>query len=308
MRVVLITGASTGIGLATALELLKRGDFVILTARRESLNRLARADFLKKYPKHWIRPLDVRDPNERLELLQMIEMEFGRLDVLINNAAVVYRAPIEFAYDFECQEQMNVNFHAPLELIKGSLPLLRKSNRGHIVNVSSAAGFMAVPTMGLYAASKHALEAASEALYYELSEWNIKITLIEPGFISSDSYLKARMSLALDRGFHPQARKYSMQTNMITCLIDRATRLTNASNEDVARKIMHCLKQRNPPLRSLVTLDAKVFHFLRRFLPGRVYDFLLKKCLELIRAEVENSLNRPRPEYSGREAHSQRPP
>lgn len=299
MKVALVTGASTGIGLATAHELLKRGYFTVLTARKESLNRFAGVDFLRKYPSYWARPLDVRDGQERHELIHMIEKEFGRLDVLVNNAAVIYRAPVEFAYDFECKEQMNVNFHSPLELIKCSLPLLRKTGGGHIINVSSAAGFLAVPTMGLYAASKHALEAASEALYHELREWNIRVSLIEPGFISSDSYLKARLSLALDRGHLPHSQIYSMQNNMITCLIDRATRLTNASNDDVALEIYKLISAKNPPLRKLVTLDAKVFAFLKKFLPGRFYDRLLAMCLDSIRRQVALSLTHTQGQSAG---------
>ncbi len=299
MKVALVTGASTGIGLATAHELLKRGHFVVLTARKESLNRLTSVDFLKKFPRHWVRPLDVREGPERVELAHMIEKEFGRLDILVNNAAVIYRAPVEFAYDFEVKEQMNVNFHSPLELIKCALPLMRRAGGGHIINVSSAAGFLAVPTMGLYAASKHALEAASEALYHELAEWKIHVSLVEPGFISSDSYLKARLSLALDRGHLPHTANYSLQNNMITCLIDRATRLTNASNEDVAIQIAKITELSSPPLRRLVTLDAKVFSFLKKFLPGTLYDRLLSLCLNSIRRQVEASLTQTPERYVG---------
>lgn len=290
MKVVLITGASTGIGLATSEELLKRGYFVVLTARKESLHRLASVDFLKRYSRHWVLPLDVREAAERQELIQAIQTELGRLDILINNAAVIYRAPVEMAFDFECKEQMNVNFHAPLELIKTALPLMRKAGGGNIVNVSSEAGFLAVPTMGLYAASKHALEAASEAMYHELREWNIHVTVIEPGFIASDSYQKARLSLALDRGTNPNTEAYNLQNNMITCLVDRATRLTNASNQDVALQIARVLEMHDPPLHRIVTLDAKVFAFLKRFLPGRLYDRLVQFCLSSLRREVRSAL------------------
>ena len=289
MRVALVTGASTGIGLATAQRMLEDGYFVVLSARKESLARLAGVEFLKKHRHHWVRPMDVREPNDRHSLINQIEKDLGRLDILINNAAVVYRAPVESAYDFECKEQMLVNFHAPLELIKSCLPLMRKNKSGHIINVSSAAGFLAVPTMGLYAASKHALEAASEALFHELAPWNIKITLIEPGFISSDSYKKARLSLAMDRGTHPYASDYALQTNVITSLIDRATAITNSSPADVAKAISRAAGMKRPPLRQLVTLDAKVFSYLKRFLPGRVYDWLMRHCLKsLTQTQAQN--------------------
>jgi short-subunit dehydrogenase len=274
--------------LATAQKLLEEGFFVILTARAESLSRLAGAEFLKKYSHHWIRPLDVRDSQDRHKIINQIEKELGRLDILINNAAVIYRAPIEFTYEFECKEQMLVNFHAPLELIKLALPLMRRHSAARIINVSSAAGFLAVPTMGLYAASKHALEAASEALYHELTPWDIKVTLIEPGFISSDSYKRARLSLAMDR-WQPRGGDYALQSNMITSLIDQATGMTSASPEDVADMIAKVVAMKNPPLRALVTLDAKLLSFLKRCLPGRLYDRLLHYCLESIRKQVQAS-------------------
>lgn len=294
-RVVLITGASTGIGLATAKKLLEDGYFVVLSARPESLVRLAGAEFLRKNPHHWVRPLDVRDAHERNTLINQIEKDLGRLDILINNAAVVYRAPLEFTYDFECKEQMLVNFHAPLELIKAALPLMRKRPGAHIVNVSSAAGFLAVPTMGLYAASKHALEAASEALYHELAPWKMKVTLIEPGFISSDSYKKARLSLAMDRHHPAAAGDYAIQSNLITSLIDQATGMTSASPEDVAQMISHTLAMKNPPLRRLVTIDAKLLSFLKRFLPGRIYVWLVQHCLDSIRRQIQSVNQRPVP-------------
>lgn len=294
-KVVLVTGASTGIGLATAQQLLKDGYFVILSARPESLSRLAGAEFLRKYPDHWVRPLDVRDAHERHTIINQIEKELGRLDILINNAAVIYRAPIEFTYDFECKEQMLVNFHAPLELIKCALPLMRRHSSGHIINVSSAAGFLAVPTMGLYAASKHALEAASEALYHELAPWKIKVTLIEPGFISSDSYKRARLSLAMDRSKPASASDYAIQSNMITSLIDQATGMTSASPDDVARVIARVAGMKNPPLRELVTIDAKLLSFLKRFLPGRTYNWLVQHCLESIRRQLKAVTQTPAP-------------
>ncbi len=295
MKVILITGASTGIGLATAEQLLSDGNFVILTARKESLGRLSGTEFLRKYPNHWVRPLDVRDSTERQRLMNDIERDLSKLDVLINNAAVIYRAPIECAYDFECREQMLVNFHAPLELIKAAVGLMRKTGGGHIINVSSAAGFLAIPTMGLYAASKHALEAASEALYHELKDQGIKVTLIEPGFISSDSYLKARLSLALDRGNNTNAQSYTSLSNTITCLIDRASRWTHATPEMVAVTIKKVIAMKRPPLRKPVTLDAKVFALLKRFLPGRLYDGLIEYCLKCIHKQLTNANQKPAP-------------
>ncbi len=297
MKVALITGASTGIGLATARRLLEDGVFVILTARQESLSRFVGAEFLKSHFHHWIRPLDVREAADRRGLMEEIERDLGRLDILINTAAVVYRSPIEMAYEFECKEQMLVNFHSPLELIKAALPLLRKSGGGHIINVSSAAGFLSVPTMGLYAASKHALEAASESLYFELAPWNIQVSLVEPGFISSDAYRRARLSLAMDRAQHPCAAEYLAQSNLVAVLIDRASALTAADSDHVALAVCGLIKRKRPPLRTTVTLDARAMSFLKRMLPETLFNQLIARCLASLRSRMSTLADPARGSY-----------
>ena len=286
-RVALITGASTGIGLATAKHLIESGYFVILTARRSSLGRLEALPFLKDKSTHWLRPFDVRSGIERKDLVAEVDRELGRLDALINNAGVVYRTPIEYAYEFESKEQMLVNFHAPVEMIKACLPLMRKSGGSRIINVSSAAGFFAVPTMGLYAASKHALEGASEALHYELRPWNIHVTLIEPGFVASEAYLNCRLGLAFDRHASATENQYRMQTRVISSLVDRAIRYTTSSPEAVAKAIGRTLVSRRPPLRKPVTLDAQLFLFLKKFMPEYLFECLIEACLKRIQSGIE---------------------
>lgn len=285
-KVAVITGASTGIGLATAELLLERGFFVILTARSTSLHRFEKVEFLKSYPDaHWVRPLDVTRPLDRRTLVDEIDKKLGRLDVLINNAGVIYRTPLEYAYEFESKDQMMVNFHAPLELTKISLPLMRKQGGGRIINISSAAGFFSVPTMGLYAASKHALEGASEALCHELRPWNIKVTIIQPGFVTSEAYESTRLGLALETGKKGSAQAYDSQSRTISALVANAVKLSTATPKDVAEAIHQVIVMHKPPLRHKVTLDAQVFGFLKKFLPERTFERLVAYCLDKLSAQ-----------------------
>ena len=140
-KVALVTGASTGIGLSTVQKLIESGVFVVATARASSLPRFDRIEFLRDSSTHWIRALDVTDGAERRTVIEEIDQKLGRLDILVNNAGVIYRTPLEYAYEFECKDQMLVNFHAPLEMVKLVLPAMRRNGGGHIVNISSAAGF-----------------------------------------------------------------------------------------------------------------------------------------------------------------------
>jgi NAD(P)-dependent dehydrogenase (short-subunit alcohol dehydrogenase family) len=282
-----VTGASIGIGRATAEHLLRAGFFVVLTARDSSLSRFSQMDFLCDPSRYWIRPLDVTNAAQRRVLIEEITQKLGRLDVLVNNAGVTLRTPIEYAYEFEAEEQMRVNFHAPLELIKLCLPLMRRQGGGHIINVSSAAGFFAVPTMGLYAASKHALEGASEALFHELHPWNIHVTIIQPGFVTSEAFEKTRLGLALETKRRETAPTYDSQARVISSLVENALKLSTSTPEDVAKAIVRVAQMTKPPLRRQVTLDAQVFRFLRRFLPDSIFEWLISFCLTRIGRQTD---------------------
>lgn len=128
------------------------------------------------------------------------EARWGGVDVLVNNAGVAYRAVVEHVTEEDRLRQFGVNFLGPMEMVRLCLPSMRKKRAGRIINVSSVSGMMAMPTMGVYCASKFALEGASEALWYEVKPWNIRVTLVQPGFINSDSFQNTRTTPKSRRG------------------------------------------------------------------------------------------------------------
>ena len=138
-----------------------------------------------------LRPLDITSADMRGELIANIEAQYGGVDILINNAGFTFRAVVEDVSEEDRLQQMNTNFRSPMELIRLCLPNMRQKRQGKIINISSVGGQMAMPTMAVYSASKHALEGATESLWYELKPWNIKVTLVQPGFINSKGFEKA---------------------------------------------------------------------------------------------------------------------
>ena len=185
--VVLVTGASTGLGLALSRILVDQPERLILTAREHSLERFAAAGITES-ERVRLRPLDVLDHDQQSAVVEEARRDWGGVDVLINNAGVAYRSVVEHIDDEERLRQMDVNFLSPIELARKVLPDMRAKRRGRILNVSSVSGMMAMPTMAAYSASKWALEGATEALWYEVRPWNVHVTLIEPGFIHSPSF------------------------------------------------------------------------------------------------------------------------
>lgn len=277
-RVVLITGASTGIGLAIARLLLPTQMRLVLTARASSLGRFAEAG-IHESERVLLRALDVTDCHQGHALVAEVVARFGGVDVLINNAGILFRAVMEHLCDSHEKEQFATNYLGPLNLIRSVLPGMRARRNGRIINLSSVGGMMAMPTMGGYSASKFALEGASEALWYELRPWGIKVTLIEPGFVNSDSFLNARFTeesrYALE---HPGAPYHPYYANLLN-LITRMMRLSPTSAEGVARIVVKVMNQRNPPLRRPATLDAWFFRLLRRLLPQQLYHAVLYRGL-----------------------------
>lgn len=280
--VVLLTGASAGIGLALA-HLLQREPFrLILTAREASLPRFAEAGI---HPSEnlILLPLDVTNETQRQQVVAEAERLWGGVDILINNAGIAYRAVCEHVTDQDRLDQLNVNYRGPMDLIRLVLPHMRQRRSGRILNVSSVGGMMAMPTMALYSASKFALEGATEALWYEVRPFGIHVTLVQPGFIHSESFENTRFT-SLSGPASRQARDpYEPHYRHMSGFIARFMDKSKATPEDVARHILHTMTSPRPPLRSAATFDAHLFAWLRRLLPRRLYHEVLYRCLPGIR-------------------------
>jgi NAD(P)-dependent dehydrogenase (short-subunit alcohol dehydrogenase family) len=283
LPVVLLTGASAGLGLATAHALLAEPCRLILTARADSLPRFAAAG-LGASDRVQLHALDVTNSTAREALVAELASRWGGVDVLINNAGVAYRAVVEHWDDAAWTDIMAVDVRAPLELARLVLPGMRARRSGRILNISSVGGMMAMPTMSLYSAAKFALEGATEALWYEVRPWGIHVSLIEPGFIRSDSFRNTRFTqrsfratLDEDDAYHPH---YLHMADFIEGMMAR----TIATPEHVARSIVRTLQNRRPPLRVYATPDAHLFALLRRLLPRGLYHAVLYRALPHIRA------------------------
>ncbi|HEX4925406.1 MAG TPA: SDR family oxidoreductase [Bdellovibrionales bacterium] len=265
--VVLVTGCSSGIGLALAELLYKETHYrVVVTARAASFSNL-QSKFADN-ERFLTRVLDVTSETDRNRLIAEIEAKWECVHILINNAGISYRAVVEHMSSAEEQQQFDTNYFGPVGLIRAVLPGMRKQGRGKIINVSSVSGMLAMPTMGSYSASKYALEGLSEALWYEVRPLGINVSLIQPGFVRSSSFLNVKYSeqSGPEHGFEGL---YADYYEHMTPFIERLMGLSLTSPADVARRVLKVIKRKNPPLWIPATLDAQIFYYLRRFVPRK---------------------------------------
>ncbi len=169
---ILVTGAGSGVGKATATLLAGRGHEVIATAR--DLATLGELDVAARLH------LDVTEAAS----VDGVRREIGWVDGLVNNAAISFHGPIEHVALEHVRQMFETNVLGPVRLIQAFVPGMRSRQSGVVVNISSVAGHVAQPLSGYYAATKHALEAISEALYVELSHFGVRVVIVEPGFIA----------------------------------------------------------------------------------------------------------------------------
>jgi len=191
-KIALVTGASSGFGLLTSIELAKSGFRVVATmrdlARRERLDHaISAAGIATKID---IRALDVTNFDVIEPFVEGVVRDYGRLDVLVNNAGF---AVAGFAEDIKLDElrlQFETNFFGAVAMTKAALPTMRRQHSGHIIQVSSIAGLLGSVTVSSYSASKHALEGWSESLRLEVNALGIKVVLVEPGAFLTDIWTR----------------------------------------------------------------------------------------------------------------------
>lgn len=279
--VVFVTGCGSGIGYAIAKLLYTQNQFrVVVTAKsEESIVQLKME--LPENERFIIRQLDITKEESREILIAKIFSEWKSIDILINNAGISYRSVIEHMDEESELKQLDINYLSPLALIRLVIPSMRERGGGKIINVSSVSGMVAMPTMASYSVSKHALEGASEALWYELRPFGISVSLVQPGFIKSNSFekiyysKKATLSLQLEG---PYAEYYTNMGNFVAKLMNKSF----ITPENVAKKILKLMNQKHPTFWQPVTPDASTFYWLRKLLPRHLFHKVMYRLLPKI--------------------------
>lgn len=232
MSSILITGASQGIGRATAVELASRGHRVIGTARNpDSLADLSIAERLQ---------LDVTDQASVDAAIKAA----GQIDVVINNAGETIRAPLETVPVSEVARLFDLNTLGALRVVQATLPGMRRRGSGHMVFISSIQGRMALPIIGPYGMSKWAVEAMAEVLAIEAGHFGVKVSVIEPGAVATSGVAKAR--------------NYRTDNDPYGPLFDELVKIRGevVTPREVATVVANAIERENPPLRVSAGVSA----------------------------------------------------
>jgi NAD(P)-dependent dehydrogenase (short-subunit alcohol dehydrogenase family) len=274
--VVLITGASTGIGRACALRLDGLGFRVFAGVRRTEDGEGLQQDASDRLTPVRI---DVTEQRSIDEAAEQIAASGHALTGLVNNAGVGTGGPYEFIPIDTLRMQFEVNYFGHVAVTQAFIPALRQT-QGRIVNMGSIAGRMAPPFVGSYAASKFAMEAFTDSLRVELSPWKIAVSIIEPGVIATPIWEKATATISELRTEMPE-EAFALYGDVI----DAVERWVDESNETaieadkVAKAVEHALTAKRPKARYLVGGDAKQQAIVAKWIPTRLRDWLVKRDL-----------------------------
>ncbi|MNJ91034.1 3-oxoacyl-[acyl-carrier-protein] reductase FabG [compost metagenome] len=275
--VILVTGCSAGIGLALTKMLYEHTEYrVVATAREKSYPKLL--DLFKEDDRFIMRALDVTLESDRVRIVSEVNKLWGGVDVLVNNAGISYRAVVEHMTDKDEELQMATNYFGPIGLIRLVLPHMREKGRGKIISISSVAGMLAMPTMAAYSASKFALEGASESLWYEMRPFGVDISLVQPGFIHSNSFRNVYHTAQSDPT-RTWSGPYSDFYQNMSPFVEKMMQMSLTTPEKIAKIIIRTIETRNPPLWIPATLDALLFYYIRRIFPRRLLLPFLYWCL-----------------------------
>lgn len=269
-KIVLITGASSGIGMDTALRLLKKGYTVYGAARRTNL-----LSQLEQHGGHSIY-LDLYDEQSMQDCVQTILQKEGRIDILINNAGFGLGGALETIPIETAKKQLDVNVFGLIRMTQLVLPSMRNNHSGKIINISSIAGKFSSPFMGWYHASKYCVEALSDALRLEAACFGIKVIIIEPGLIKTDWGIIA--ADYIEQNTKNTAYEYNGK-NTADFYNHRYRKSRGASKICVISKaIEKAVQSKHPKLRYRAGKNAMAYIIAGTFLPGAILD-LFKKML-----------------------------
>ena len=287
-QVFLITGASAGIGAALARRLAAEflGIRLVLAARNKQKLEAVATDCLKAGAEVLVVPTDLAQVEQAKALAHSAVDRFGRVDALINNAGYGQMGPVELISPEDAQRQFAVNFHGPLVLTQALIPVMRNQGGGRIINVSSLGGRVAFPAGGMYSSSKFALEALSDVLRMELAAFNIKVSVIEPGPVTTEFFGIAGEKVDLNV---PELEKTIYRAAIQAIKeIEKQTAALAWSSERVAVVIIRALTARHPRPRYVAATGGKTMLFLMtKLLPRQFVDFFWKRFYRIDQVEKD---------------------
>lgn len=267
-KIALVVGASSGMGKACA-EYLKNHGYIVYGTSRKAIF----PDLLPENREGTIQmiPLDVTQENSIKEAIDYIVKNEGQINILLNCAGYALGGAVEDISNDEAHEIFDTNFFGMMSVIRHVLPIMRKQNKGLIVNISSVAGFIALPFQSMYSATKYAVEAMTECLRMEVKPFGIKVSMIDPGdirtnFTSSRKTAKA----ALINPVYKERHKKAVETMI-------KDELNGPGPEIVVKAFAKILNSQNPPIRIVVGFKYKCVALLKRILPAKVVEYVLEK-------------------------------
>jgi short-subunit dehydrogenase len=263
-RTTLVTGVSSGIGREIAQLLAERGARVFGTVRDlQSANPIRGVEIIR---------LEVTDDSSVNEAVQSIVQKAGPVQFLVNNAGYAAFGALEETSMEEARQQFETNFFGVLRVTNAILPSMRQNGQGRIVNISSVVGFLPAPYMGIYAASKHALEGYTETLDHEVRRFGVRATLIQPAYTKSKFSGNAKFARAA-------LEVYAAERKRVNDLVEQSVEQGD-DPRIVADAVCHALTAKSPRLRYPVGKGVALSR-MRRFVPAGMFDKSFRKQFQL---------------------------
>ncbi len=278
-KVAFVTGCSSGIGLLTAVELALKDFRVVATMR--NLGRSARLQEAAQQNgvgnRIDIRRLDITEFESLSGAVEAVVKDYGRIDVLVNNAGFTVAGFAEDMLLAELRHQLETNFFGNAAMTKAVLPVMRAQKSGHVITVTSVAGRLGQPMLSAYGASKHALEGWSESLRIETHSLGIRVSLVEPGAFDTDIWER---NVVIAKGaLDPQSPNKARSQRFAEFV--KASAKQRRDPREVARLIVRISQDPDPRLRYLIGADAKLQVWLKRVLPWHHYERIVAKAVKI---------------------------
>ena len=277
MSVVVITGCSSGFGMLAALEFARRGDTVYATMRDTAKAGRLRMEAEASGVSVEVLQLDVDDSGTVQAAIEEVIRQSGKIDVLVNNAGIGRHGPVEDFDDDEVRAVFETNVFGVIRVTRAVLPHMRSDGSGTIVNVGSIAGKVTAPFGGIYSASKHAVEALSDALYFEAHPFGIRVVLIEPGGFETEIQNNGRPARRFTEGsaYLETERRFSEASVKLPGGGQRA------DAQVVADAIVEAAKAEEPARRYIVGQDAVLIAGLVKRMSDEEFEKAMRTTLDI---------------------------